>query len=306
MKAIVFEKYGSPDVLQLKEVPKPSPKDNEILVKIIATTVTSGDWRMRKPDPFLARLVNGFFRPKRIPILGLEFAGEVEETGKNIKRFKIGDPVFAFAGFTFGGHAEYKCLREDGTKASKGLVAIKPSNLTFEEATAVPGGGLTAWSILKKGNIQPGHKVLVYGASGAIGTYAVQMAKYLGAEVTGVCSTANLDLVKSIGADNVIDYTKEDFTRDGKVYDIIFDAVGKISKSKCKQSLKKGGVFLSAHGTSSNPTTQDLISIKELIEEGKLKPVIDRCYPFEQIPEAHTYVESWRKKGNVVISVITG
>jgi NADPH:quinone reductase-like Zn-dependent oxidoreductase len=301
MKAIVWTKSGPPDVLELKEVEKSVPRDNEVLVKVHASTVTIGDTIIRK-IPRLILVPMGLlfgFRSKKIT--GHEFAGVVEATGKEVTRFKEGDEVYGTTtGLSGGGNAEYVCVPEEW---KMGVVAKKPAAITFEEAAAVPIGGMTALQILKKGNIRPGQKVLVYGASGSVGTYAVQLAKNYGAEVTGVCSSTNLEMVRSLGAETVIDYTKEDFTRNGEKYDVIFDAVRKIRASRCKNSLKEGGCFLSSRSPTKE-LTEYLESLTELIEVGKIKAVIDRRYPLEQTVEAHRYVEKGHKKGNVVITVV--
>jgi len=322
MKAIVYERYGPPDVLELKEVAKPTPKDNEVLIKIHATTVTTGDWRARSlemPVGFglMARLFFGVWRPRQ-PILGNELAGDIESVGKDVRKFKVGDQVFAFSGAGMGCYAQYKCMREDGA------VALKPPNLTYDEAAAISFGGTTALNFFRRGKLQSGERVLVNGASGGIGTAAVQLARHSGADVTGVCSAANVALVRSLGATHVIDYTKEDFTQNGEVYDVIVDTVGTAPFSRSKHSLKEGGRLLLVLGgladmlpipwvsmTSSkkiiagpaSARAEDLRFLAELAEAGAFKPVIDRRYPFQQIVDAHRYIDTGRKKGNVIITL---
>lgn len=322
MKAIVYERYGPPEVLQFKEVVKPTPKDHEVLIRTYATTVTSGDYRVRSlnvPTGFglIMRLVFGVTRPKQ-PILGSELSGVVESVGKDVRKFKAGDQVFAFSDTAMGCYAEYKCMPEDGA------LAIKPANLTYEEAAALSFGGTTALDFLRRGKLQSGGKVLINGASGGVGTAAVQLARYFGADVTGVCSTANLELVRSLGANHVIDYTEEDFTQNGETYDVIVDSAGTAPFSRSKTSLKERGRLLMVLGglpdmlripwvsmTSNKKViagpasgrAEDLRFLAELAEAGQYKPVIDRCYQFEQIIEAHRYVDTGRKKGNVVITL---
>ena len=323
MKAIVYHQYGAPDVLQLQTVEKPVPNGNEVLVKVHATTVTAADTRVRSftvPRSIWlpARIALGVRKPKN-KILGAELAGEIESVGKEVKRFKQGDLVFAATLPNFGAYAEYKCLPEDVA------ISLKPSNLTAEEAAALPIGGRAALHYLRKANIQSGQNVLVYGASGSVGSYAVQLAKYFGAEVTGVCSSSNLNLVKSLGADRVIDYTVEDFSTNGETYDVIFEAVDKSSFSACMRSLKPEGVYLNITaplpglrmlwaqmtsgkrlilGESIPEKPESLIFLKELVEAGKIKPVIDKVYPLEQVVEAHRYVDKGHKKGNVAINLV--
>jgi NADPH:quinone reductase-like Zn-dependent oxidoreductase len=319
MKAIVYTKFGPPEVLQLKDVDKPCPKANEVLIRIYATTVAAEDPVMRA-SPGL----NGFLKPRK-PIMGFYLAGEIEAVGEDVKRFRPGDPVYGNTGLSvLGAYAEYQCMPEDGPLASK------PAELTYAEAAAVPNGALTALPFLRdEANLQSGQKILIIGASGAVGTSAVQLAKTLGAKVTGVCSTPNMELVKSLGADHVVDYTREDFTKNGETYDVIFDAVGKSSFARCKGSLTENGVYLATVPTPAivlqmlwtskfghqkvrfattglrpaSKKTKDLVFANELIEAGKLRAVIDRCYPLAQMAEAHRYVETGRKKGNVVVTV---
>ncbi|MFC1771597.1 NAD(P)-dependent alcohol dehydrogenase [Candidatus Margulisiibacteriota bacterium] len=322
MKAIICTKYGSADFLKIKEVEKPNPKDNELLIKIFATTVDTSDLRIRSFNvpplfwlPF--RLAMGFRKPRKT--LGMSFSGEIETIGKDVKNIKVGDQVFGSSEFNMGCHAEYACIPE------KGMITIKPKNKTHKESAALFFGANTSLSFLRKGNIQKGQKVLIYGASGSLGTAAVQLAKYFGAEVTGVCSTANLELVRSLGADKVIDYIKEDFTKNNETYDIIYDTVGKSSFSGCLKSLKKKGRYLRAvhltlasilRGLWINLTSskkviggiattkiEDLYFLKKLFEEGNMKPVIDKTYPLEKIIDAYRYVERGHKKGNVVITI---
>jgi len=328
LKAVVWTKYGPPDVLQLKELEKPAPKEDEVLIKIIATTVTAGDCEMRGLKfPFYLnlamRLWRGLLKPKENSILGTEIAGEIEAVGKDVKRFKEGDQVFGSAGIDFGTNAEYICLPEEPGEMEGGI-AIKPANMTYEEAATVPFGGRDALHFLRKGNIQSGQKILINGAGGSIGTFGVQLAKYFGAEVTAVDSTAKLDMLSSIGADHVVDYTQEDFTKNGEIYDVVFDVIGTLSFSHTDKSIAQNGTYLLANPLSSqlvrgpwtrmtsskkvimetaSGTIEDLLFLRELIEAGKLKSVIDKTYPLEQTVVAHRYVETGQKAGNVVITV---
>lgn len=322
MKAIVYERYGPPEVLQLKEVEKPAPQDNEVLIRAHATTVTSGDWRARSlniPIGFglISRLFFGISRPRQ-PILGTELAGEIESVGKKVTAFKVDDQVFAYTGAKMGCYAEYKCMPEDGS------IALKPPNLTYDEAAAISFGGTTALDFFRRGQLQSGERVLINGASGGVGTAAVQLARHFGAVVTAVCSGANAELVRSLGATHVVDYTEEDFTQNGETYDIIMDTVGTAPFPRSKSSLKKGGRLLlvlgglpdlllipwvsmtskkKVIGGPASERAEDLRFLAELAQAGKFKPVIDRRYPFEQIAEAHHYIDTGRKKGNVIITV---
>lgn len=318
MKAIVCGSYGSPEVLELVEVPKPVPRDNELLIRIRATSVTAGDVRLRKPDPFAVRFGFGLLRPK-YPILGVVLAGEVESVGKNVTRYKAGDKVFGSAGMTCGTYAEYVCVGEDGT------LALIPEGMSFEDAAAIPFGGTTALWFLKKGDIQGGGRVLVYGASGAVGTSAVQLAKHFGAHVTGVCSTANLEMVRFLGADEVIDYTAGEVSLPAGTFDIVLDTVGESPFATCVTALRERGKYLrvvhmdpagilrgiwvsmttdkKVIGGVISETADDMAFLKGLIENGSLRPVIDKVYTLEQIPEAHAYVERGHKKGNVIVTV---
>lgn len=322
MKAMVHSRYGAPDVVHLAAVDKPVPTDDELLVRVVATTVNRTDCGFRDPDPFFVRFFSGLTKPKQ-PILGSEFAGEVEAVGHGVTSFKPGDRVFGLTGMRFGCHAEYVCVPEGG------VVATIPASMTYEEAAAIPDGATLALSCLKKAELQRGQDILIYGASGSIGTAGVQLAKHLGANVTAVCGTRNLDLVRSLGADAVIDYTAGDFTRSGATYDVVFDAVGKSSFARCKRLLKPGGTYIatdlgflwqvpflmlwtSRFGDKKailaipKESKQNIALFRELIEAGELKAVIDRRYPLEQIAEAHRYVETERKTGNVVVTVGEG
>ncbi|HHL0973131.1 MULTISPECIES: NAD(P)-dependent alcohol dehydrogenase [Bacillus cereus group] len=301
MKAIICTKYGPPNVLQLQNIEKPTPKKNEVLVKIHATSVSTGDCRIRSfNSPLLfwipMRIILGFRKPRK-PILGVELSGEIEDIGSDVTQFKKGDPVFALTELNLGGYAEYTCVHESG------LIALKPTNVTYEEAAVIPFGGTSALHFLRKGQIKKGQRVLIYGASGSVGTAAVQLAKYFGATVTAICSSSNFDLVTALGADNVIDYMKEDFTKRGDHYDIIFDAVGKYKKSLCTDTLMPNGKYVSVNGMMAKVSKEDMNLLKQLAETEKLKPVIDRTYRLEEVVEAHTYVEMGHKKGNVSITL---
>ena len=318
MKAAVVDRYGPPEVVHVADVATPVPRDREVLVRIRATTICAADWRVRKADPFVVRFFNGLWKPRR-QILGAEFSGTIEAVGPHVTRFQPGDDVFGNAGLGFGAHAEYICLREDAA------LEPKPRNMTYEEAAAVTFGAVSAWSFLRRAKVRAGQRVLVYGASGSVGVFAVQLAKHLGARVTAVCSTANVAMVKSLGADAVIDYTREDFSTAGRIYDVIFDTVGKAGVARSRKSIVHGGVYVLIGGspslswlgwiwpalTGSVKVVTGVASLKPgdmpffrtLLEEGRLRTVIDRRYPLEKIAEAHRYVEGGHKKGHVVITI---
>lgn len=317
MNAVVYEQYGPPEVLKLKQVPKPTPKANEVLIKIHATTATAGDWHLRKADPFIARFFTGLLKPKN-QILGHELAGVIEAVGTNVTKYKVGDEVFASTRLDSGSYSEYRCLPEDGA------MTIKPKNISFEEAATIPVGALTALFFLRESGIKAGQEVLIYGGSGSVGSFAVQLAKYFGAHVTAVCSTTNVELVKSLGADTIVDYKKTDITESGQQFDIVFDAVGYLSYPASKKILKPRGAYASvAWGLGitfhmfrsklmgghkvmigmSNEPTEDIVFLAKLIEEGHLRTYIDRRYTLAELPEAHRYIETGRKRGGVAIQV---
>ena len=307
MKAVICLRYGPPEVLKIAELPKPVPADKEVLIRIKATTAHIGDTKIRRLEPGLGRMKDFFFKPMmrlivgfrgpRKKILGMELAGDIEAVGKDVTMFKPGDAVFATTEFSFGAYAEYICMQEDR------MMTLKPVNMSYEEAAPVSNAGITALVNLRKAKIQKGQKVLIYGASGSVGTYAIQIAREMGAEVTAVCSTGNMEMVSGLGAKKVIDYTQTDFTQSGEIYDVIFDAVGKIPRRKRRKALEKSGFYLSSLAISGNVKLNitDLNYLKELCEAGKLKTVIDRVYKMDQIVEAHRYVDKGRKKGNVVL-----
>jgi NADPH:quinone reductase-like Zn-dependent oxidoreductase len=319
MKAAVYRRYGAPDVVKIEDVDRPVPKDDEVLVRVHASTVCAGDVRLRRADPFFLRFLNGLWHPTKVKILGMEFAGTVERAGSEVTRFGVGDKVFGSTGLRFGAHAEYVCLPQGG------FLAAIPRNLTPEEAAAIPFGAVSALHFLEKGNIKPGQEVLIYGASGSVGTAAIQLAKHFGARVTGVCSTANLELVKSLGADLVVDYTREDFSKNGRVYDIVFDTVGKSGFRRSMGAIKRGGFYLLATGPTlpfllggawatitgavhvvagmARGSAGRMTLLTGLIEAGELRIVIDRRYRLEEIVAAHRYVDAGHKKGNVVIII---
>ena len=321
MKAAVFTRYGPPEVLEIRDVERPVPRDDEVLVRIHAATVCAADWRMRKADPFFVRFMIGLRRPKKVHVLGMELSGTVESVGQAVTRFRKGDQVFGSTGFDFGAHAEYACLPE-------GRLAFRPANMTLEEAAAILFGGVSALYFLREAKIQAGQRVLVYGASGSVGVFTVQLAKHFGAHVTGVCSTANLELVKSLGADEVVDYTREDFSKAGRVYDIVFDTVGKSGFSRSLRALKRGGSYVRVGGSGrlasilggmirgmwvsltgagrvfggvARPADGDQAFLKELIEAGELRTVIDKRYPLSEIAEAHRHAEAGHKRGHVIV-----